>query len=144
MKTGYPCGHILTDPRKYLPSIKGVPHLRGFHYCGSHYCNFWLMYAQVGDFRVSRGPPRVLLTRILRNVVFFKSQNSHKAGTLCNYYCSSNSYYVLLSFNWQLIGHFSDLLQLSHFKWIKHFQRWWEQNRCLSFKWHGGWLSKEV
>ena len=31
------------------------PHLRGFHYR-----NFWLMYAQVGDFRVSRGPPTVV------------------------------------------------------------------------------------
>ena len=44
-------------------------------------------------------------------------------------------HYVLLSFNWQLVRHFSDLLQLSHFKWIKHFQRWWEQNRCPFVKW---------
>ena len=30
-----------------LIHIQGVP----------HYCGFWLMYAQVGDFRISRGPP---------------------------------------------------------------------------------------
>ena len=34
-------------------AIQGVPHLRGFHYHGSHYLNFWLMYAQVGDFHVN-------------------------------------------------------------------------------------------
>ena len=49
-----------------------VPHLRGFHYLGSHYCNFCLMYTQVGDFRISRGLHTVPLTQILR-----------KAGTLC-------------------------------------------------------------
>ena len=38
------------------------------------------MYAQVGNFRVSSGPPTVPLTRILRNAVFFKSQNPRKAG----------------------------------------------------------------
>ena len=43
--------------------------------------NFWLMYAQVGDFPISRGSPTVPL--ILRNVVFFKSQNPRKAGSLC-------------------------------------------------------------
>jgi hypothetical protein len=58
--------------------LQGVPHLRGFHYRG-----FWLMYAQAGDFRVIRGPPTVPLTQILRNAVFFKSQNPRKAGTLC-------------------------------------------------------------
>ena len=62
--------------------IQGVPHLRGFHYRGSHYRDFWLMYAQVGDFRVSRGPPIVPLTLISRNAVFFKSQNPRKVGTL--------------------------------------------------------------
>ena len=35
------------------------------------------------NFRVSRGPPTVPLTRILRNVVFLKSQNPRNAGTLC-------------------------------------------------------------
>ena len=34
------------------------------------------------DFRISRGPPTVHL--ISRNAVFFKFQNSRKAGTLCN------------------------------------------------------------
>ena len=63
--------------------VQGVPHLRGFHYCRSHYRDFWLMYAQVGNFRVSRGPHTVPLTLILRkNAVFFKSQNPRKAGTL--------------------------------------------------------------
>ena len=32
--------------------IQGVPNLRGFHYRGC-----WLMYVQVGDFRISRGSP---------------------------------------------------------------------------------------
>ena len=41
------------------------------------------MYVQVGDFRVSRGPPTIPLARILHNAVFFKSQNLCKAGTLC-------------------------------------------------------------
>ena len=41
------------------------------------------MYAQAGDFRVSRGPPTVPLTQILRNAVFFKFQNPRKARTLC-------------------------------------------------------------
>ena len=36
-------------------TVQRVPHLRGFHYHGSHYRNFCLMYVQVGDFRVSRG-----------------------------------------------------------------------------------------
>ena len=43
------------------------------------------MYVQVGDFHVSRGlatvPP---LTRISCNMVFSKSQNARKAGTLCS------------------------------------------------------------
>jgi hypothetical protein len=33
-----------------LGKIQGVPHLRGFHYRGSPYCEFWLMCLQVGDF----------------------------------------------------------------------------------------------
>ena len=56
--------------------LQGVPHLHGFHYC-----DFWLMYMQVWDFRVSRGPLTVPL-----NTVFFKSQNPHNVGTLCTYY----------------------------------------------------------
>jgi hypothetical protein len=63
--------------------LQGVPHLCGFHYRESHYRGFWLMYAQVGDFRVSRGLHTVPLTQISLNVVFFKSQNPRKAGTLC-------------------------------------------------------------
>ena len=62
--------------------IQGVPHLRGFHYRGSHYRNFWLMYVQVGDFHISKGPLTVPLMRILRNVVFLKFQNLRKVGTL--------------------------------------------------------------
>ena len=41
------------------------------------------MYVQVGDFRVSRGPPTVPLMQISCDTVFFKSQNPRKAGTLC-------------------------------------------------------------
>ena len=58
--------------------LQSVPHLRGFHYRGSHYRNIWLMYVQLGDFRISKGPPTVPLMRILYNTVFFKSQTSHK------------------------------------------------------------------
>ena len=36
-------------------------------------------------FSRQQGPPTVPLTRVLRNAVFFESQNPHKAGTLCNY-----------------------------------------------------------
>ena len=36
--------------------VQKVPHLRGFHYRRFHYRDFWLMYAQVGYFCVSRGP----------------------------------------------------------------------------------------
>ena len=65
--------------------IQGVPHLRGFHYhCEFHYHNFWLMHSQVGDLGICRGHPTVPLTIILRNAVFFKYQNPHKAGTVCN------------------------------------------------------------
>ena len=44
---------------------------------------FWLMYSQVGDFCVCRGTLSIPLTWISNNTVFFKSQNPHKAGTLC-------------------------------------------------------------
>ena len=40
-----------------------------------------------GDFRISRGPPTVLLTRISSNAVYFKSQNPRKAGTPCILFC---------------------------------------------------------
>ena len=66
--------------------LQGVPHLRGFHYRRSQYQCFWLMYVQVGDFCVSRGPPTVPLMRISCNVVYFKSQNPRKAGP---YVCSN-------------------------------------------------------
>ena len=66
--------------------ILGVPQLHSFYYRGSHYREFCLIYAQVGDFCISRGPSTVPLTRILRNVVFSKSQNPRKVGTLCNPY----------------------------------------------------------
>ena len=35
----------------------------------SHYRNFWLMFAQVEDFRVSRGPPTVPLMPNLHNTL---------------------------------------------------------------------------
>ena len=56
-----------------------------FHYLGYHFHDFSLMYVQVGDFGISRGPPTVPLMQILHNVFLFKSQNPHKAGTLCIY-----------------------------------------------------------
>ena len=64
--------------------LQGVPHLLSFHYRRSHHRNIWLMYAQVRDFCVSRGSSTVPLTQISCNLVFFKSQNPCKAGTLCN------------------------------------------------------------
>ena len=51
------------------------PCLFGFHYRLSYYHNFWLMYAQVGIFRVSRGPPTFPQTQISHNAIFFKFQN---------------------------------------------------------------------
>ena len=46
----------------------------------------WLMYPQVVDFHISRGPPTVVpLTGILRNEIFFKFQIPRKVGTLCSY-----------------------------------------------------------
>ena len=61
----------------------GVPHLRGFHYRRSHYRDFWLMYVQVGDFHVSRGPPTVLLSQVLHNVAhFFASPKIRVRGEL--------------------------------------------------------------
>ena len=47
---------------------------------GFHYHGFWLMYVQVGDFRASRGPTTVPLTRISCNTVFSNSQNARKGG----------------------------------------------------------------
>ena len=54
-------------------AIQGVPHLGGFHYPGSHHNGFWLMYAQVGDFCVSRESPTLPPMQILCIVVFFSS-----------------------------------------------------------------------
>ena len=69
--------------RAHFIYLKVVPHLRGFQYRRSHYRDFWLM-GILGDFRVSRGPPTLQLTQILRNAFFFKSQYLRKAGTLCS------------------------------------------------------------
>ena len=41
------------------------------------------MYVEEGNFYASRGPTTVPLTLISCNTVFSKSQNAHKAGTLC-------------------------------------------------------------
>ena len=62
---------------------RGSPPLTRFSLTRIPFSRFWLMYAQVGDFCVSRGHPTVPLTQISRNAVFFKSQNPRKAGTLC-------------------------------------------------------------
>ena len=35
----------------------GGPPLKQFSCCQSHYRNFWLIYVDVGDFCVNRGPP---------------------------------------------------------------------------------------
>ena len=75
----------LTRFSKLKLLIQGVPHLHGFHYRWSQYRSFCLMYSQVGDFRVSRGPPTVLLMQLSCNKVFFKSQNPCKEGTLFSY-----------------------------------------------------------
>ena len=54
-----------------LIQIQGVPHLRKKSLRrGPLLPRFWPMYAQMGDFRVSRGPPTVPLTRISHNVFF--------------------------------------------------------------------------
>ena len=45
---------IPENEKETRKKYRGVPHLRGFHYRGSHYRNFWLMYAQVGDFQVPK------------------------------------------------------------------------------------------
>ena len=60
------------------------------------------------DFCIIRGPPTVPLTRISRNMVFFKSQNPLKAGTLCtlnrwylpsqSVVCTLDSWYTHSSF----------------------------------------------
>ena len=52
----------------FIRCLQGVPHYRGF----------WLMYAKVGDFCFSRGPPTVPLMQISRNAFFFKTQNPRK------------------------------------------------------------------
>ena len=41
------------------------------------------MHVEEGNFYASRGPTTVPLTLISCNTVFSKSQNAHKAGTLC-------------------------------------------------------------
>ena len=45
------CRHI--DPESKNLFYRGVPHLRGFHYRGSLYRGFWILYTQVGDFTFS-------------------------------------------------------------------------------------------
>ena len=90
---GIPINEMIFDARgvhlqnwKGIKKIyRGVPHSRGFHYRESHYRVFWLMYVEVGDSCICRGPHTVPLMRISCNAVFFKSQNPHKAGTLCTY-----------------------------------------------------------
>ena len=61
--------------------MQGVPHLRGFHYPGSHYPGFLLMYMQVGDFSISRVP----LMQILRNTVFSSPKIRIRRGTSVQY-----------------------------------------------------------
>ena len=49
----------------------------------SHFGQIWLLYAQVGDFQIIRGPSTVSLKQILRNAILFKSQNRRNVGTPC-------------------------------------------------------------
>ena len=49
-------------------NLQGVPQLHGFHYRRSHNSNFWLMYSQVGDFCISRGPPTCPKICIIREL----------------------------------------------------------------------------
>ena len=57
-------------------SFNNVPHLHVFYYCGSHYCNFWLMYVQLGDFHNSRRPLTVPLTQILNSKIRVRGEPS--------------------------------------------------------------------
>ena len=76
---------ILHHIQLFSPKIiQGVPHLHKNHKHGFHYHSFWLMYVQVWDFCISRGPLQYhYVTRISCTTVFSKSQNARKAGTLC-------------------------------------------------------------
>ena len=84
--------------RALMCLVQRIPHLRKNHYRGFHYRGFWLMCMQVGDFRVSKGPPTVPLMWISSNAVFYKSLNPHKAGTLCTI---STGFWGLLHGLWQ-------------------------------------------
>ena len=55
------------------------------------YHGFWLMYVQVGYFRVSREPLTVPLTQISCNTFFSKSQNVRKVGPYVGYFVGSES-----------------------------------------------------
>jgi hypothetical protein len=80
-----------------LLEVKGVPHLRSFHYLGSHYCNFWLMYTQVGDFCVNRGPSTVPLIQILRKCGFLPSPKIRvrQGSSVDNYESPSDNFHVV-------------------------------------------------
>ena len=78
-----------------LIQIQGVPHLREKSLTrGPLLPRFWPMYAQMEDFRVSRGPPTVPLTQILRTAAFLKSQNPSNSGTLCICICHLKTKHV--------------------------------------------------
>ena len=75
-----PCYISPEFQKSIIVKITGVPNLHVFHYCGSNYLVVWLMYTQLGDFRASWGLPTVPIKQILRNAIFFKSQNPCKGG----------------------------------------------------------------
>ena len=96
-----------------------------------HYQDFWLMYAQVGDFPISRGPPSVPLTQISCKTLLSKSQNASKAGTLCRWILT------------QKIGLKCDLLSLSML--LKNVKRSCNAIFCEKYWLHyGKFLSNSV
>ena len=65
--------------------VQRVPQIRSFHYRKTHSYNFWLMYAQVGYFHISRGPPTVPFMQILGNAAFSSSKISVRLETFVNF-----------------------------------------------------------
>ena len=84
-----------------------------------HYRNFWLMYKQVGDFRVSRRPPTVPLTRISK--IRFKNlpcSRSLKKPCLAFLACSGcGQHHIACDFrrlvgcHWAVISAFSPVMR---------------------------------
>ena len=56
-----------------------------FHYSIFYLWQFWPMYTQVGEFRVSWIITTVPLTRFLRNTIFSRNRNARKVGNRCTF-----------------------------------------------------------